>query len=230
MILGHLRSNIVAYLALLVAMTGTSYAAAQIANGSVTTRKLAHNAVVSSKIRNEGIRSIDIRNNDLGSGDIRDNSVNSGDLQDESVRSVDVQDRSLSRSDLAVAAVPGKADLFVSALGGDPVAAPDTPTLNAFSFTLTRSEKVLVRFFAGALGVTCSAGTGQVGLYIDGAPVADTLTDVPAGASPGAVELIAAPTLPAGAHTVTTGEDCPGGTYTSHTQNRITWEVQQLAR
>jgi hypothetical protein len=233
MILRHLRSNVVAYLALLIAMSGTSYAAAKIANGSVTTRKLAQNAVTSQKVRNEGIQSIDVRNNSLTSSDLRDNAVNSSDLQDGSVSSVDVKDRSLMRSDLANAAVPGKADAFVSQLdAGDPVAAAsaDAAGLNPFAFTLPRSEKVVLRFFAGELGVTCSAGPGQVGLYVDGTPVAKTLVTVPAETATGAVELIAAPVLAAGAHTVTTGEDCAGGTRTSHTQSRAIWEVAQLAR
>lgn len=232
MILRHVRSNVVAYLALLVAMSGTSYAAVQIANGSVTTRKLANNAVVSAKVRNEGIKSIDVRNNAIGSGDLRDNAVNSSDLQDGSVSSVDVKDRSLMRRDLATAAVPGKADVFVSQPGaGDPVATPDASGIHPFAFTLERSEKVMLRFFAGALGVTCSAGAGQVGLYIDGAPVADTLATVPPMADAAAVELIAATVLPSGARTVSVGLDCAGApTLTSHVEDRATWEVAQLAR
>jgi hypothetical protein len=230
MILRHLRSNVVAYLALLIAMTGTSYAATKIANGSVTTTKLARNAVTSQKVRNEGIQSIDLRNNSISSSDLRDNAVNSSDIQDESVSSIDIKDRSLTRGDLANAAVPGREDVFVSQLGGDPVATADTAALNPFAFTLPRDGKTVLRFFAGELGITCSTGTGQVGLYIDGTPVADTLTEVPIETAAGAVELVATAVLPAGAHTVATREDCPGGTYTSHTQSRITWTVTQLAR
>jgi len=232
MILRHLRANVVAYLALLIAVSGTSYAAAQIANGSVTTKKLARNAVTSQKVRNEGIKSIDVRNNVIGSSDLRDNAVNSTDLQDDSVSSADVKDRSLMRRDIATAAVPGKADVFVSQPGaGDPVATPDTAGIHPFAFTLERSEKVMVRFFAGELGISCSAGTGHVGLYVDGAPVADTLADVPPVAEAAAVELIAAPVLAPGAHTVSVGLDCAGApTLTGHVEDRATWEVAQLAR
>jgi hypothetical protein len=60
--LTHLRRNLVAYLALAVAVsTGTAYAAAAIPNGSVTTKKLHANAVTSTKIRNKTIRNRDIR-------------------------------------------------------------------------------------------------------------------------------------------------------------------------
>jgi hypothetical protein len=62
MILTHLRRNVVAYLALLVAVTtGTAYAAVSIPNGSVTTKKLHANAVTTSKIRNKTIKNRDIK-------------------------------------------------------------------------------------------------------------------------------------------------------------------------
>ena len=61
MTLTHLRRNVVAYVALLVAMTGTSYAAASIPNGSITAAKLHTNAVTSSKIKNGTIKPKDIK-------------------------------------------------------------------------------------------------------------------------------------------------------------------------
>jgi hypothetical protein len=62
MILTHLRRNVVAYLALLVAVTtGTAYAAVKIPNGSITTKKLHTNAVTSTKIKNGTIKQKDIR-------------------------------------------------------------------------------------------------------------------------------------------------------------------------
>jgi hypothetical protein len=52
MLLTHLRQNLIAYVALAVALsTGTAYAADQIASGSVTTSKLAKDAVTSAKIK-----------------------------------------------------------------------------------------------------------------------------------------------------------------------------------
>jgi hypothetical protein len=62
MILTHLRRNVVAYLALLVAVTtGTAYAAVSIPNGSVTAAKLHANAVTSTKIKNGTIKQKDIK-------------------------------------------------------------------------------------------------------------------------------------------------------------------------
>jgi hypothetical protein len=60
--LTHLRRNVVAYLALVVALgTSTAYAAASIPNGSVTAAKLHTNAVTSTKIKNGSIKKKDIK-------------------------------------------------------------------------------------------------------------------------------------------------------------------------
>jgi hypothetical protein len=62
MIVKHLRTNLVAYLALAVALgTGTAYAAASIPNGSVTAAKLHTNAVTSTKIKNGSIKTKDLK-------------------------------------------------------------------------------------------------------------------------------------------------------------------------
>ena len=60
--LTHLRRNVVAYLALVVALgTGTAYAAGSIPDGSVTAAKLHKNAVTSNKIKNGTIKPKDIK-------------------------------------------------------------------------------------------------------------------------------------------------------------------------
>jgi len=46
----HVRSNAIAYLALFVALGGTSYAAANLPAGSVGTQQLQNGAVTSSKL------------------------------------------------------------------------------------------------------------------------------------------------------------------------------------
>ena len=62
MFLTHLRRNVVAYLALVVALgTGSAFAAAAIPNGSVTADKLHTNAVTSKKIKNGAVKSKDLR-------------------------------------------------------------------------------------------------------------------------------------------------------------------------
>src|SRR3954447_24623194 len=61
-LLTHLRRNLVAYLALVVALgTGTAYAAASIPDGSITAAKLHKNAVTSNKVKNGSLKPKDLK-------------------------------------------------------------------------------------------------------------------------------------------------------------------------
>lgn len=59
--LSHLRNNVVGYLALTVALSGTSYAAVQLRAGQVKTKHLANSAVTSKKIDNQTIAAGDLK-------------------------------------------------------------------------------------------------------------------------------------------------------------------------
>jgi hypothetical protein len=243
MILRHLRQNTVAYLALVVALsTGSAYAAERIANGSVTTKKLANNAVTSTKIKNNAVKSIDIKSGTVNSDDIGtnavfsleigDSSVTTTDIQDGTLISADIKDDTIGRADINDGDVPQDADIFVSGTGQNPTAAVQQGDANTFTFTLPRNAKLAIEFFAGELGVDCSAaGQGQVGLYIDGAPQPGTLTNVPTSSNAGAVQIVTNQFLNAGTHTLTTREQCATGTYGPNvTDARVTWAVHVLAR
>lgn len=248
MIHRHLRQNAVAYLALVVALsTGSAYAADRIANGSVTTKKLANNAVTSTKIKNNAVRSIDIKTGTVNSDDIGTNAVSSleigdgsvttTDIQDDTLLSSDIKDDTIRRQDINDGVVPQDADIFAGNLSaGNPPAAATLPAggsgLNSFQFTLPRNAKLAIEFFAGELGVDCSAaGQGQVGLYIDGAPHNGTLTNVPGSADAGAMQIVTNQFLNAGVHTLTTGELCATGVYGPNVPaKRVTWSVHVLAR
>lgn len=56
----HARHHLVGYLALFVALGGTSYAAAKLPDGSVGARQLAANAVTSAKIKDHSVASRDL--------------------------------------------------------------------------------------------------------------------------------------------------------------------------
>jgi hypothetical protein len=64
-LLAHLRSNLVAYAALFVALGGTSYAATELAAGSVGSRELKRNAVTAAKIKPGAIRSAKVKDGSL---------------------------------------------------------------------------------------------------------------------------------------------------------------------
>ncbi len=93
-LLGHVRQNAVAYLALFVALGGTSAYAA--------------NTVFSTDIVDGEVRSIDIRNDDIQSGDVKDNTINTFDVH--SFLGVDVVDGTLTGADIQDGSI-GAADL-----------------------------------------------------------------------------------------------------------------------
>ena len=79
---------VVAVLALVVAMAGTSYAAVQI---------------TSAQIKNNSIKSKDIKDNQVSGKDVKDSSLTGADVQDNGLTGADVRDGSLTKADLASA-------------------------------------------------------------------------------------------------------------------------------
>lgn len=65
--IGHVRRNAVAYLALFVALGGTA-TAATLARNSVGNAQLKSNAVTSAKVKNGSLRAVDFRSGDLPRG------------------------------------------------------------------------------------------------------------------------------------------------------------------
>ncbi len=60
-ILNHLRSNVVGYLALVIATAGTSYAVAELPRNSVGTRELQRGAVTTPKLRDDAVGALKIK-------------------------------------------------------------------------------------------------------------------------------------------------------------------------
>jgi hypothetical protein len=65
---GHLRGNAISYLALFVALGGTSYAVATLPVHSVGTKQLKKNAVVSSKVKDGSLHLEDFKAGQLPTG------------------------------------------------------------------------------------------------------------------------------------------------------------------
>src|SRR3954467_4850936 len=62
----HARRNAVAYVALFVALGGTSYAAVNLPKNSVGTKQLKNNAVTSTKVRDGSLTGADVNESALG--------------------------------------------------------------------------------------------------------------------------------------------------------------------
>jgi hypothetical protein len=67
----HLRANVVGYVALFIALGGSSYAAVRLAPGSVHASAIAKGAVTHSKLATNSVRSGNIANGTLGSADFK---------------------------------------------------------------------------------------------------------------------------------------------------------------
>lgn len=67
----HLRGNLVAYLALFVALGGSSYAAVQLTPGSVDTRALAKGAVTQKKLAAGSVAARNVVDGSLGRADFK---------------------------------------------------------------------------------------------------------------------------------------------------------------
>jgi hypothetical protein len=67
----HLRANAVGYVALFVALGGSSYAATRLAPGSVRTSAIAKGAVTHSKLASNSVSSANVANASLGSSDFK---------------------------------------------------------------------------------------------------------------------------------------------------------------
>ena len=65
----HLRSNVVAYVALFTALAGTSYAAVRLAPGSVTSPAIASRAVTHPKLSRDSVTSANVRARSLIASD-----------------------------------------------------------------------------------------------------------------------------------------------------------------
>jgi hypothetical protein len=77
-IFAHFRGNVVAYVALFVALGGSSYAAVQLAPGSVRSRALAKGAVTKSKLAKNSVSSASVVNGSLTAKDFKPGAIVNG--------------------------------------------------------------------------------------------------------------------------------------------------------
>lgn len=72
---GHLRANCIGYVALFVALGGTSYAAVSLQAGSVTTRVLANGAVTNAKLAKHSVGANNVRLHSLTAAAFKPGSI-----------------------------------------------------------------------------------------------------------------------------------------------------------
>ena len=102
----HLRSNVIGYVAVFIALSGTAIASHP---GGADT-------ISAADIINNEVRTEDIRDANVTTTDIRSDSITTGKIADGEVRSADVLDESLGTADLGVDSV-GRSELVGGAVG-----------------------------------------------------------------------------------------------------------------
>jgi hypothetical protein len=77
-IVAHLRSNVIGYVALFVALGGSSYAAVRLSPGSVTARAIAARAVTHAKLANNSVGTANVANGSLTTADLKPGTILQG--------------------------------------------------------------------------------------------------------------------------------------------------------
>jgi hypothetical protein len=134
MIRTHLRSNVVGYLALFVALSGTAVALPatntvfgdDIVNGEVTTRDISDtNGVRSADVRDDdknggGLAAVDLARNSVGSSEIATDGVGSPEIAADAVRRPEIATDGVGSSEIAENAV-GASEIGTDSVGKDAI-------------------------------------------------------------------------------------------------------------
>jgi hypothetical protein len=211
-------ANVMATIAVFIALGGTGYALSKLPKDSVKAKQIATDAVGAEEIQAGAVGTAEVAEGSLLSSDFGANQLPTGPAGPQGPAGAngqdgqDGQDGSQGPPGPVFAATTNRAD---------PLAVAEFPGLRILNFTTPAAGKLLVRFDsvadpssvnAAGVKIDCTAGTAEVGLYVDGVAVPDTqlplLDDTFAVFS---LTGITATAAPAGAHTLMLNGDCPTG-------------------
>ena len=175
--LSHLTyANVTATLALVVALSGTAYAATtigtdQIRNGAVTTPKIRNSAVTAAKLANGAATGKSIRDRSITATKLAKGAVTNEKIKDGSIGSQELSNGAVTYAKLAPGSL--RADLF--AAGQAPGVDPAKIRLQVRTLTLLPSQ-------SGSVVIDCPEGSNVVsGGYFGPGPVVEgDLASVPA--------------------------------------------------
>jgi hypothetical protein len=225
-IVAHLRGNIIAYVALFVALGGTSYAAVRLKPGSVSSAALAKGAVTHSKLARNSVTSPNVAPGSLTSADFKSGTLVKGAVSGPKGDKGDAGPRGAAGGP-GPQGLPGGASVGARARLSGSVSAPKGAStsvpLGANTWTQVANELDLI---TGSMTLQIpSSCTGSFGnalaLSVDGTPT--TFAVAPTAPASGTVTVpfvVGTLTEPAQAtpHTVTAsfGNSCTkdGETYT----------------
>jgi hypothetical protein len=180
-LIGHLRSNAIAYVALFIALGGSAYAAAALPKNSVGTKQLKNNAVTGPKVKNGSLQVIDFKSGQLQPGAKGDK----GDTGPQGLQGTQGEkglkgDKGTPGSGSGVPIVQNSGTPSAQAL---PPASPDVITNRDTVFTTTAAKTTVIANGFAVVDFTCAGGscTNTGGLYLD-----DARTQIPGSLVTGA--------------------------------------------
>jgi hypothetical protein len=102
-------ANVISTIALMLALGGTSYAAINLPNNSVTSKKIKDGAVHTSDLANNAVSSGKLANNAVTTGKLADNAVSTGKLADNAVTGTKLASNSVTESNVVAGSLTGAA-------------------------------------------------------------------------------------------------------------------------
>jgi hypothetical protein len=203
--IGHLKGNAVAYLALFVALGGVSWAAVKLPKNSVGANQVKSNAIRSAEVKNRALLARDFKAGQLPAGE-RGPAGQRGPQGGQGQPGAPGADGAVGPT---FADVGGDGTL-------DPAATPTgglTPAgQRKYVFTTPTPGRVLLEW-RGRIGITCPmGGDAQVGIYLESTtPLPNSGREILGSADEVSLAGLTG-VLPAGVHTAYVRSHCPTGT------------------
>jgi hypothetical protein len=193
-------ANVIATVALFVALGGSSWAALQLPKNSVGPRQLKKNSVTSVKVKPGSLLTNDFKASQRAALRGPQGSQGPQGLQG-------------AKGDPGVQgpAGPTQGSATPGLAGAVPSATPEV-THATHAITTTTAGRLFV-FGRATASVTCSVGSPKVALYVDDIPVTGSGHPFPSAAATVVSVFGASEPLDAGPHTVRLQSDCVDGTF-----------------
>lgn len=175
-LVGHLRSNAIAYVALFIALGGSAYAATALPKNSVGTKQLKNNAVTGPKVKNGSLQLIDFKSGQLQPGDKGDK----GDTGPQGLQGQPGQPGAKGdKGDTGPGAgTPLGLNEGDDTVQGKPPEPPNVTTTRDTTFTTTAAKSFVISSGFAQVDFTCVVGAqcnSKSGLYLDGTGVPGTV-------------------------------------------------------
>ena len=189
MIRNHLRSNVVGYLALFVALSGTAMAthsgradtigSADIINGQVKTNDISNsNGVRSADVRDDtldggGLGATDLGLDSVGRDELQGGAVGTNEIADDAVGSLKIRDGAVGDPEIATGAV-GAPEIATDSVGGAEIGSDVVGPAELGSITEHRAAEFITDdtahdgvYAIGAATVSCDPDEDLLSVSID---------------------------------------------------------------